>query len=199
MFYNFIDDKKEKVMKVVILGDSIRLAYGPRVEALLRKDGYDVFQPQDNCRFAKYTLRLLFDLKEQLKDADVIYFNIGHWDLCNINEDEYNFSTLEEYSFNMKRVAKSLLKITPHIIFATTTPVAKEYKYNKNSDIVLYNQEATKIMNELGIKIFDLHKLIDEDVDQNIDKDMIHLSEKGTEIATKAVYEIIKKEIELMK
>ena len=54
-------------------------------------------------------------------------------------------------------------------------------------------------MNELGIKVFDLHKLIDEDVDQNIDKDMIHLSEKGTEIATKAVYEIIKKEIELMK
>ncbi len=47
--------------KVVLLGDSIRLwGYGTKVPELLGKD-YEVWQPEDNCRFVKYTLRGLFD------------------------------------------------------------------------------------------------------------------------------------------
>lgn len=37
--------------KVVLLGDSIRLVgYGPRVPELLGSD-YEVYQPDENCRF----------------------------------------------------------------------------------------------------------------------------------------------------
>ena len=51
--------------KVTLLGDSIRMiGYGLKVPELLGEE-YDVFQPDDNCRFAKYTLRGLFDWKEQ--------------------------------------------------------------------------------------------------------------------------------------
>ena len=39
-------------MKVTLLGDSIRLiGYGKEVEKLLG-DEFEVFQPEDNCRFS---------------------------------------------------------------------------------------------------------------------------------------------------
>ena len=44
------------MIKVTLLGDSIRMiGYGLEVPALLGED-FEVFQPDDNCRFAKYTL-----------------------------------------------------------------------------------------------------------------------------------------------
>ena len=42
-------------MKVTLLGDSIRQQYTPKVKELLGED-YEVWAPEDNCRFVKYTL-----------------------------------------------------------------------------------------------------------------------------------------------
>lgn len=48
-------------MKVTLIGDSIRvLGYGKLVPELLG-NSYEVYQPNDNCCFAKYTLRGLYD------------------------------------------------------------------------------------------------------------------------------------------
>lgn len=48
-------------MKVTLIGDSIRMiGYGKLVPELLG-DEYEVYQPNENGRFAKYTLRGLFD------------------------------------------------------------------------------------------------------------------------------------------
>ena len=66
--------------KIVLLGDSIRLwGYGTKVPQLLGEE-YEVCQPEDNCRFVKYTLRGLFDWHDIIKDADVIHWNNGLWD-----------------------------------------------------------------------------------------------------------------------
>ena len=47
--------------KVILLGDSIRrIGYGTKVPELLGEN-YTVWQPEENCRFAYYTLRMLFD------------------------------------------------------------------------------------------------------------------------------------------
>ena len=51
---------------------------------MIMNRGFDFYQPEDNCRFAKYFLRMLFDYKETFKGADIIHFNIGHWDLCQL-------------------------------------------------------------------------------------------------------------------
>ena len=65
--------------KVTLLGDSIRMiGYGPKVPQMLG-DEYEVFQPDDNCRFVKYTLRGLFDWQDIIKGADVIHWNNGLW------------------------------------------------------------------------------------------------------------------------
>ena len=188
-------------MKIVLIGDSIRIVgYGPLLEEMLKKDGYEVFQPEDNCRFAQYTLRLLFDFNEQIKDADIIHFNTGLWDVCNINGDEYNFSTIEEYKFNLERVVKALLKITSHVIFSTTTPVWENHPYNKNSDIEEYNRVAVDIMKKYHVRVNDLYSVINADLHSNIrDDDLIHLSEKGSKIAANLIYNCIKSEIDNLK
>ena len=69
------------MIKVTLLGDSIRqIGYGTRVPEMLGEE-YEVFQPEDNCRFVKYTLRLFFDYRDQIKDSDVIHWNNGLWDI----------------------------------------------------------------------------------------------------------------------
>ena len=49
------------MIKVTLLGDSIRMIGYGRVVPTLLGENFDVFQPNENCRFAKYTLRGLFD------------------------------------------------------------------------------------------------------------------------------------------
>ena len=92
--------------KVVLLGDSIRwMGYGKKVPEMLGDD-YEVFQPNDNCRFVKYTLRGLFEWKEDLKGADIIHWNNGLWDTStDLFSDGKPFTEENEYVDNMLRVA----------------------------------------------------------------------------------------------
>lgn len=53
--------------KVILLGDSIRLiGYGTKLPEILGAD-YDVWQPEENCRFSNYTLRMVFEHQNFLK------------------------------------------------------------------------------------------------------------------------------------
>lgn len=180
-------------MKVVLLGDSIRLiGYGKTVEEQLRKEGHEVFQPEDNCRFVKYLLRCLFDYREQIKDANVIHFNAGLWDVCTINDDEEVFTSIEEYKDNLRRVTKLLLKITPNVIFATTTPVRIEHPYNDNKVIDKYNVAAKEVMKELNVRINDLNSLLRNDINKYIrEDDLIHLTDDGIKVCAEQVLESI--------
>ena len=93
--------------KVILLGDSIRLiGYGARTAELLGPD-YTVWQPEDNCRFASYTLRMLFEYKDQLEGADVIHWNNGLWDVCDLFGDGA-FTPLEDYIRLLARIAAVL-------------------------------------------------------------------------------------------
>ena len=178
--------------KVVLLGDSIRmLGYGQKLPAMLGDD-YEVWQPAENCRFAKYTLRMLFDYREQIENADIIHWNNGLWDVSDLFNDGSLFSTDEEYIENMLRVAKLLKKITPNLIFATTTPVAEDYPYNKNVDIARRNEILVPILKDMGFKINDLYSIAIQDLDKYICEDKIHPSEAGAEVYSEKVYEIIK-------
>ncbi len=178
--------------KIVLLGDSIRLiGYGQKVEETFREEGYDVWQSEDNCRFAKYTLRMLFEFQDQIKGADVVHWNNGLWDACDIFGDG-PFTSLEEYVDNMVRIADILLKWTKKVIFATTTPTHPEYPYHALERIKQYNDTLVPHLVERGIKINDLFSaMVDHQID-GICEDQIHLSELGKEICSEKVIQSIR-------
>lgn len=170
-------------MKVTLLGDSIRrIGYGKRVPELLG-DGFEVWQPDDNCRFARHTLRMLFDYKDKIYGSDIIHWNNGLWDVCALFGDGEPFTPIDEYVRTMLCVAKRLLDITPNVIFATTTPVRPDNRYNDNEVIKAYNAAIIPRLKELGIVINDLHATVAEDIPGNIrDDDKIHLTDRGIEL-----------------
>ena len=180
--------------KVTLLGDYIRqIGYGTRVPELLGED-YEVFQPEENCRFVKYTLRMLFDYRAQIEGSDVIHWNNGLWDITTgLFDDGEPFTSEQEYVENMLRVAKELKKLGRRIIFATITPVHNEYVYNKNSVIQRYNELIVPKLQEMGIEINDLHATVMQDLYKYIGQDQIHLSPEGIEICAKQVADIIRK------
>lgn len=178
--------------KVVLLGDSIRMiGYGNKVESLLREEGYDVWQPEDNCRFAKYTLRMLFEYQDEIKNADVVHWNNGLWDACDIFGDGA-FTSIEEYLDNMLRIADILQQWGAKIIFATTTPTHPDYEYHTLERIKQYNDALVPELQKKGIKINDLFEAMLEHRIDGICEDQIHLNEYGIEICAERVFDAIR-------
>ena len=179
------------MIKVTLLGDSIRaIGYGKMVPELLGGD-FEVFQPEENCRFAKYTLRGIFDWKEQMEGTNIVHWNNGLWDICNLFGDGA-FSSEEEYISNILRIADILLNKYDKVIFATTTPVRPENQYDSNKLIERYNQIIVPKLREKGVIINDLHNLVSTDVYRYISQDTIHLTDEGIKLCAEQVAMIIK-------
>lgn len=181
--------------KVVLLGDSIRLmGYGARTAELLG-EGYDVWQPEDNCRFASYTLRMLFDYAEQMKGADVIHWNNGLWDICDLFGDGA-FTPLEDYIRLLARIAAILKTYSKTVIFATTTTPDPEMWGHDINRLKIYNDAAVATLSEMGVLINDLFTPVAADTASMICADHIHLSEYGVEVCARRVAEAIRKAAE---
>ncbi len=177
-------------MKVTLLGDSIRQQYGPKVKELLGED-FEVWAPEDNCRFVKYTLRGLFDWAPSMEGSQIVHWNNGLWDLCNLYGDGI-FTNDEEFINNVLRIADLLKQRYGTVIFATITPVRSTNVYNKNDDADRLNKKIVPLLQERGIIINDLNALLRSDPDRYICDDTIHLSEEAIEICAAQVADIIK-------
>ena len=185
--------------KVTLLGDSIRLiGYGLKVPEFLGED-YEVFQPDENCRYAKYTLRGLYSWEKEMEGSDIVHWNNGLWDVQNVVGDGV-FTPETEYVSNMLRIADILLKRYGKVIFATTTPVVEgSHTYNivgqafKNADIDRYNSVLVPLLREKGIIINDLNKLVATDVNKYIrEDDHTHLSDEGIIVCARQVADMIR-------
>ena len=171
--------------KIAFIGDSIRMQYAPRVKERLGEE-YEVFAPAENCRFAKYTLRGMWDWKEGMKGSRIVHWNNGLWDICDLFGDGI-FTSVDEYVTNMLRIADILLSRHEIVIFATTTPVRKENPHNKTEWIEEYNAALVPKLVEKGIIINDLFSLVAADIPRYVSGDLIHLSEDGIALCTDAV------------
>ncbi len=173
--------------KVTLLGDSIRMmGYGALVPALLGEE-FTVWQPGENCRFAQYTLRGMWDWANDMAGSEIVHWNNGLWDVCNIFGDGH-FTPLDTYVETMVRVGKILVARHGKVIFATTTPVTEANPHNKNADIIRYNQTVVPALQDLGIEINDLHAAMYADIDRFIRKDdNIHLTDDGGKVCADLV------------
>ena len=177
--------------KISFLGDSIRLQYAPVVSEMLGED-YEFFAPKENCRFAKYTLRGMYDWRADMEGSQIVHWNNGLWDICDIFGDGKLFSSEAEYVDTMLRIADILQKRHEIVIFATTTPVRPEHIHNKTADIVRYNEILVPLLKEKGILINDLHAVVAADPSRYISDDYIHLTPEGIQVCADAVTKAIR-------
>ena len=177
--------------KIILLGDSIRLSYQSRVSELLGSD-FAVWGPDDNCRFASYTLRMLYDYREQLKGADLIHFNCGLWDMCDLFGDG-PFTSPEVYVEQMVRIAKILKTYAPVVVFAATTPPSPRMWGHDIQRVRAYNAAAMAALEPLGILFDDLFTPVAEDIDRMISEDLLHASPYGVEVLANRVADCVKK------
>ena len=178
--------------KIALLGDSIRMGYAPGTIALLGEE-FSCISPTDNCRFAKYTERMVYDMRQKLSGCDVIHWNNGLWDACELWGDG-PFTAEDEYVEAMVRVAKRLLGMTKTLIFATTTPVRPDAPTDRNAYIERFNALVVPRLRALGVVINDLHTVIAANVPAYIrDDDKIHLTAEGAAVAAQCVADIIRK------
>lgn len=178
--------------KVVLLGDSIRLiGYGtPLAEKL--KDEFEFWQPENNSRFANYLLRQVFDFHGKIEEADIIHFNAGHWDLCELFGDG-TFTPIDTYRQTVERLADLFLKEGKKVIFATTTPVRPENPYNRNEVVEAFNAAVVPALQEKGVIINDLYTPVAADIYTNICEDNIHLSDTGIALCVEKTAELLRK------
>ena len=191
-------------MKIVLFGDSQRqtyCGYGKRVEEVLRKEGHEVFQPEDNSRFTKYLLRQIADFRKEIEDADLIHFNAGHWDVgVMFKSDNEPFTSLDEYLSNLRRIVAEFKLITPHVIFATTSPVKEGHVNETNEMIEKYNAAAIKLMKELDVRVNDMYNVVLPQLDVCIKgkPDCVHQTAKGKIVQANQVLKVLHEEIKLI-
>ncbi len=184
--------------KILLLGDSIRRGYDNQVRQSLAGQA-EVLFPDENCRFAEYMLRGIFDWKNQLKigeELDLIHWNVGLWDVLRLYGDE-PLTPPEVYRHYIPRLARTFKKLFPHAvqIFATSTPI-QEDQYGTtfkryNAEIEQYNKIACEELEPLGVKINDLYPLVAA-MPKEWFSDKTHLyTPNGTELMTGAVLDAI--------
>ncbi len=178
--------------KVALLGDSIRLiGYGTKVPELLGDD-VEVFQPAENCMYAHFTMRnVMYEWKAALEGSDVIHWNNGLWDVCDLVGDGA-FTPLEFYLSDLERIADVLLRYADKVIFATTTAPKPQMWGHDIERIKKYNAAAVELLTRKGIIINDLFTPVAADVEKYICDDLLHLSAAGIDMCAELVAEKIK-------
>ena len=185
--------------QVLLLGDSIRMYYQDRVRELLGEE-YCVSAPEENCRFAAYTLNSLRMWLPTFPKPDIIHWNNGLWDTAVLYAEDGCFTPLNEYIRSLERILRKLRTTGAQIIFATTTPTHPD-KVNwtndmppkhDNADIRRYNEAAVELMQREGIPVNDLYALVCDDIENYVCEDWIHPAPGGVETLAQAVAQKIR-------
>ena len=190
--------------KIVLLGDSIREGYDKYVK--LAFDGVaSVYYPKENCRFAAYTLRHLYDWKNDMQcgdDVDLVHWNAGLWDNL-IMPDGKHHTPIEVYGEYIHRVYDTIKILFPKakIIFATSTPVREQLflgllkRYN--ADIERYNAKAKQILQGFACEINDLYETV-EGCPESFYSDTTHLyTEEGTRLLSNRVIQALEASLDI--
>lgn len=182
--------------KVLLLGDSIRKSYQPRVAEILAGKA-EVIGPEENCQFALYTLFSLGRWINELGEPDIVHWNNGLHDCGhNLTRGPAQFS-LEDYRTNLETILARLREFTLRVIWATITPVHPDKPFDesgwgwRNNEIDQYNLVARELMGANELPINDLHKLVWADADRFLSDDQLHLSQTGKDVCAEAVAESV--------
>jgi len=178
-------------VKVILVGDSIRMGYQPLVIEKLARHA-EVLAPEKNGGDSR---NVLANLDEWVLDlaADVLHLNCGLHDL-KLEGGAYQVP-LEDYLHNVHEIADRVgERFGGRFIWATTTPVLDEWHQKvkpferHEEDVRRYNEAALSIMQTHKVEISDLHRVIEQAGPQNcLREDGVHMNERANELLSDAV------------
>lgn len=165
-------------VRVLLLGDSISIAYTARVRSLLGEEAL-VVRPTlngganaENCagtNNGKDHIETWLSLEGG--PFDVVHFNFGLHDLKRVDAlsgkgsndpSAPNQAALGLYTEQLRSITVQLLDSGATVIFATTTPVPEGgvRPHRDPEDVRRYNAAAVSIMSELGVRVNDLYSFV---------------------------------------
>lgn len=206
---------------LLLLGDSIRIGYCGFVREMLEGKA-NVFFPDDNCRFAQYTLRELQRWIVDYPEIDAVHWNNGLWDCAHLsisggNDGEAACLTMkpanviadyrydnealtppEVYEYMINRVVIRIKQLCPkaEIVFATSTPVIEEEAtniYRSNAEVDLYNDIARRVMKKHNIRVNELGEFA-KTLSKSHHRDWVHYNDDGNKLLAGKVIEFLEKE-----
>jgi lysophospholipase L1-like esterase len=210
-FAPIVDDTK--LPRVLIIGDSVSVAYTPDVRKNLAgvANVHRIAANGGSTRTALGDYGLIRWLKPGEK-WDVIHFNEGLHDLSyrfpddrdKNDKGEYASPTnggrpnvsVEQYEKNLRLIVARLKQTGAKLIFGSTTPVPESdaAKYVKDSELP-YNVVAKKVMAEEGVAWNDLWAAVKPRQDQLQGKRNVHFMASGSAVLAKQVAEAITREL----
>jgi len=200
-----------KLPRVLLMGDSVSIAYAIEVRKLLTGVA-NVHRVPANCGSTKVAVGY-YGLKRSLPDAnekwDVIHFNHGLHDLSYRFADDSDKNAKGEYASpangghqnvppaeyekNLRQIVVRLKQTGAKLIFASTTPVPESdaAKYVKDSELP-YNEVAKRVMTKEGVTWNDLWSIVKpRQAELQIPRN-VHFHTQGSSVMAKQVVERIR-------
>lgn len=180
-------------MKIVLIGDSIRMGYQPLVRERVGRRA-EVWGPEANCGNSMLIREHLGEWALEQR-ADVIHFNAGIHDLGWMPGETVPRFTVSAYARNLRLVVQRLRAGTSaRLIWATTTPflVPMDKRPKERCRIppivARYNAAAVRVMAAAGVEINDLYAaILDACIHDCLGDDKLHMSPHGNAVLADAV------------
>lgn len=187
--------------KIFLIGDSIRMGahsekgYGDILKEKL-KGSFEVYQPDDNCRFAPYILRYLHEWAAQVPNPGEIkhvFWNNGLWDTLIITGEDEPLVPLTFYPDYMERVYKRIKQLFPNaeVVFINTTSIVEALEPREsrrsNKQIQDYNAAVQERLAKYGVPVIDFFSA-SRTIPIDLRTDWVHYKTAGSEIFANIIY-----------
>ena len=184
-------------MKVVLIGDSIRMGYQQLVAQ--KCHGAEVWGPTQNCRHSLWALDH-FQEWVVAQEPDLIHVNFGIHD-ASLQPDGDHQILLPQYRLCLRRFIDKVQELRkPKMIWAATTPLyasepgkpMAQWPIKEGAEIATYNAAALEIAQSEGLPVNDLHNVIvRNDFTKCLKEDGCHMTEFGNDVLADAVVKAI--------
>ncbi|SIO41020.1 Dienelactone hydrolase [Singulisphaera sp. GP187] len=189
--------------KVMLIGDSIRLGYAPKVIERLKGKAIVVSLPANGGDSANVLKQIDQCIREQ---PDVIHFNCGLHDLKRLKADGTHQVELAAYTENLNQIVAQFRALTKaSVVFANTTPIidARHARRGGNfdrveADVKQYNAAAEKVMRAAKVPVHDLHWVVEQEqggAETMLGKDGTHYTPAASDRLAEAVADVVLRQL----
>ncbi|APW59179.1 GDSL-type esterase/lipase family protein [Paludisphaera borealis] len=191
-----------RLPRVVLVGDSIRLGYAPRVAERLSGKAVVVSSPENGGDSANVLAHL--DEWVVRQKPDVVHLNCGLHDLKRAKQDGRHQVEINGYIDNLRKIVARIREATDAaLVFADTTPILDERHARRGgdfdrieADVKRYNSAAITAMRDLGVPVHDLHWVVEQGAPETmLGPDGTHYTPAGSDRLSEAVADCVLRQV----